>query len=185
MRRRDFIVLLTGTAVLRALPATAQQPTRPPVVALVAHSVPLAEMGGSHPSQLTWRAFVRGLRDLGWIDGRTVVIEWRSAEGDPRRVPAILAELIARGVDVLVLSGVRWLQDAVQAATRTVPIVALFPEDPVANGQIASLARPGGNLTGVTGTTEPEFFGKRIQLLQHLAPRISRAAFLGAPGGVG
>jgi len=182
MRRRDLIVLFTGTAVLRALPATAQQPKRPPVVALFAHSVPLAEMGGSHPSQLTWRAFVHGLRDLGWIDGRTVVIEWRSAEGDPRRVPAILAELIARGVDVLVLSGVRWLQDAVQAATRTVPIVALFPEDPVANGQIASLARPGGNLTGVTGTTGPEFFGKRLQLLQHLAPRISRAAFLGARG---
>lgn len=182
MRRREFIMMLGGASVARSLPSLAQQAKRLPVVGLVAHSVPLAEMAGSDPIQLTWRAIVHSLRDFGWIDGRTVVIERRSAEGDPRRAPAILAELLARGADVLVLPGARWLQDIAQQATRTVPIVASFSEDPVASGQIASLSRPGGNMTGVTATTGPEFFGKRLQLLQELAPRITRVAFVASSG---
>src|ERR1700736_3302857 len=85
-----------------------------------------------------------GLRDLGWTDGANISIERRSAEGDPQLAPSIFAELLAHGVDVLMVGGVRWLQDAAQRATREVPTVTDFSEDPVAAGLIASLARPGG-----------------------------------------
>jgi hypothetical protein len=128
-------------------------------------------------SQSRRSGFVHGLRDLGWTDGANIII--RSAEGDPQRAPSIFAELLAYGVDVLMVGGVRWLQDAAQRATREVPTITDFSEDPVAAGLIASLARPGGNLTGVTQTTGPEFYSKQLQLLQEMAPSMSRAAFLG------
>ena len=177
MRRREFITLVGGTAVTSSLPARAQ-PKRLPMVALIFASAPLVEMLGSDPASPVARAFVHGLRDLGWIDGRNVVIERRSADGDPQRAPAIIAELLARGVDVVMLGSTRWLHRAMQQATRTIPIVAIFGDDPVAAGLIASLARPGGNLTGVTSTTGPDFYGKRLQLLHEIAPRVTRAAFL-------
>jgi putative ABC transport system substrate-binding protein len=119
---------------------------------------------------------VHGLRDLGWIEGQTVVIERRSAEGDPQRAPAIFAELIAGGVDVIAMGGSRWLREAAQKATRTVPTVLLFDADPVAEGVVSSLARPGGNLTGVTISTGGEFLGKRLQLLKEFAPAVARVA---------
>jgi putative ABC transport system substrate-binding protein len=122
------------------------------------------------------------LRDLGWIDGQTVSIERLSLEGNPQRAPELLADLVARKVDVIVLGGARWLHDAALSATRTVPLITLFQDDPVAAGLITSLARPGGNLTGVAQTTGPEFFRKRLQLLKEIAPRISRVAFLGPQG---
>ena len=182
MERRKFVAVIGGAAVARSLPVAAQQPKRQPVVALVLGSAPLAEMVGADPVEPTARGFVHGLRDLGWVDGRTVVIERRSTVGDPQRAPAIFAELLARGVDVIMMAPAPWLQDAARKATRTIPIVTIFADDPVATGQIATLARPGGNLTGVTYTTGPEFFGKRLQLLTELAPRITRAAFLGPKG---
>ena len=97
MRRREFITLLGGAAMAHALPAAAQQPKRLPMVALVAVTGPVADLVGSDPINLAWRGFVHELRDLGWIDGRNVVIERRSLEGDPQRAPAIFAELLARG----------------------------------------------------------------------------------------
>ena len=178
MRRREFITLLGGAAAARSLQAAAQQPKRLPVVALVFGNPPLPEMIGADPISPHARGFVHGLRDLGWIDGRTIVIERRSAEQAPQRAPAIFAELLARGVDVIMMGGEKWLQDAAQAATKTIPTVAIFRDDPVAAGLIANLARPGGNLTGLTAATGPEFFGKRLQLLHEIAPRITRAAFL-------
>ena len=181
MRRREFITLLGGAAVAGSLPSAAQQPKRLPVVALVFGAAPLAEVVGPDPIAPPARGFVRGLRDLGWIDGRNVVIERRSADGEPQRAPAIFAELLARDVDVIMLGGARWLIDAARAATRTIPTVTVFLDDPVAAGLISNLARPGGNLTGVTLTTGPEFHGKRLQLLTELAPRITRVAFLGVP----
>jgi putative ABC transport system substrate-binding protein len=177
-----LITLVGGAAVMWPLAARAQQPKRLPVVALVFPSLPLAESTGPDPVSPLPRAFVHGLREDGWIEGSTVVIERRSAEGEPQRVPAIFAELLARGVDVIVLAGARWLHDAAQLATRTIPTVALFTDDPVAAGLIKSLTRPGGNLTGVTAATGPEFYGKRLQLLQEIAPRTARAAFLGPRG---
>ena len=180
----DRRTLLGGLGGMVAIPTQglAQVTKKLPVVALAYAEAPLAEMVGSDPINSIARALVHGLRDLDWIDGRTVIIERRSAEGDPRRAPAIFAELLARGVDVIVTGGSRSMLDAARQATRTVPIVARFEYDPVAAGLIANLARPGGNLTGVTSTTGPEFFGKRLQLLAELAPRITRVAFL-APRG--
>jgi putative ABC transport system substrate-binding protein len=165
-------------AALLAPPARAQQPARLPVVGLVLPNVPPAEMAGADPVSPLVRGFVQGLREQGWIEGRTVVIERRSAAGQPDRAPALVAELVARGVDVLAVGGARWLHEAARQATRTIPIVAIFPSDPVIDGQIASLARPGGNLTGVTYATGPEFAGKQVQLLREFAPAITRVAFL-------
>jgi putative ABC transport system substrate-binding protein len=179
MRRREFITLLTGTAAW-PLAVGAQQLTRMPVVGVVFAATRVAEMLGPNPIALPARGFVHGLRDLGWTDGANIVLDRRSAEGDPERAPSIFAELLARGVDVLMVGGVRWLQNAAQQATRQVPTVTDFSEDPVAAGLIASLARPGGNLTGVTQTTGPEFYSKQLQLLREVAPRMSRAAFLGS-----
>jgi putative ABC transport system substrate-binding protein len=177
--RRRALIVGAGAALGVPLSARAQQPKPLPVVALVFAAAPLAEMAGPDPIYPQARYFVHGLRDLGWIEGRTVVIKRRSAEGDPRRATAIFDGLVARGVDVIVMTGARWVHDAAQQATRTIPIVASFVDDPVATGRIASLARPGGNLTGITSTTGPEFDGKRLQLLQELAPGIARVAFLG------
>ena len=170
MRRRTFITGLAGATVASPLTAVAQQSKRLPVVGFVLSTTPLAEMIGSDPVEPTVRAFVHGLRDFGWIDGRTVAIERRSAEGDPQRAPAIFAELLARGIDVMMLGAARWHQDAALQATRTIPIVSIFDDDPVAAGLVMSLARPGGNLTGVTYTTGPQLYGKRLQLLAELAP---------------
>ena len=178
MKRREFITFVgASAAAVHALPAAAQQTKRLPVVAWVSAATPIAAMMGPDPTSPLVRAFVHGLRDLGWHDGRNVIIERRSAEGDPKRAPAIMAELLARDVDVINVGG-RWLIDAAQQATKTIPIVAAFGEDPVAAGLISSFARPGGNLTGVTSTTSPEFLVKRLALLRELAPRTMRPAFV-------
>jgi putative ABC transport system substrate-binding protein len=175
MQRRRFLTSLGGAAASAVLPASAQQSPRLPVVALVFIG---AGLFISRPAQ----AFIDGLKEHGWIDGRTVTIVRGDAGGDPRRAPGVIADILARGVDVLALGGARWLHDAALAATRTVPIVTLFQDDPVAAGLIQSLARPGGNLTGVAQTTGPELFGKRLELLRSLAPGIARTAFLGPRG---
>lgn len=179
MKRRSVLVLLGGLAA--SGPVAAQPSKRPPVVALVLGVAPLGGMIGADPAISFVRAFVHGLRDVGWIDGRNVIIERRSAEGAPNRAPGIFAELIARGVDVIAVGGERWLQDAARAATQTIPIIASFRDDPVAAGVIVSLARPGGNMTGATFTTGPEFYAKRLQLLRELVPAAVRIAVL-APG---
>jgi putative ABC transport system substrate-binding protein len=173
MKRRDVIASIGAAALACPLAARAQQPRRLPVVAIVS-GIPLADMVQNRPT----RSFLAGLRDLGWIEGRTVQIERRSAEGSPERAPAVIAELVARGVDVIFLGGTSWLHTAAHAATKTTPLVALFSVDPVAAGLIASLARPGGNMTGITRTAGPELYGKWFQLLQELAPHVARTAFL-------
>ena len=183
MRRRNLVLGFGAAAVTGALPAVAQQAKRLPVVAFVSPGAPLAELAGSDPVNLPFRAILHGLRGFGWIEGQTVVIERRSIAGDRQGAPAVFAELLSRGVDVMMLGGARWLQDAARAATRSVPIVTHFPDDPIASGLIASLARPGGNLTGISTATGPEFHNKSLQLLQEIAPRFARAAFL-APRGV-
>jgi putative ABC transport system substrate-binding protein len=112
MRRREFIKSIGGSVVAWPLAARAQQPKRLPVVGVVFAATPVAEMLGPNPVSPPARGFVHGLRDLGWIDGASVIIDRRSAEGDSQRAPTIFAELLARGVDVLMVGGVRWLQDA-------------------------------------------------------------------------
>src|SRR5439155_5036088 len=177
LRRRAFMTFL-GSAAAWPLAARAQQAGRRPTIAFVHAVIPPAEMAGLDPASPLARAFVHGLRDLGWIEGRTVVIERRSAEGHPQRAPAIFAKLVALGVDVIATGGSRWLREAAQQATRTIPTVALFDADPVIDGVVPSLSRPGGNLTGVRLTTGGEFLAKRLQFLKELAPAVRRVACL-------
>jgi ABC-type uncharacterized transport system substrate-binding protein len=123
-------------------------------------------------------AFRQGLRELGYIEGKNIVIEWRSAGGNSERVPALAAELVRLKVDVIVSAGPAATRPA-KEATVTIPIVMGFDNDPVGNGFVASLARPGGNITGLS-TLAPEISGKRLELLKEIAPKLSRVAVLGA-----
>jgi ABC-type uncharacterized transport system substrate-binding protein len=133
--------------------------------------------GTSSSSVSDWvEAFRHGLRELGYIEGKNIIIEWRYAEGKLDRVPMLAAELVNLRVDVIVTS-----PSATRSAketTSTIPIVMTNDSDPVANGFVASLARPGGNITGLS-TLAPEISGKRLELLKEIVPRVTRVAFIG------
>lgn len=122
-------------------------------------------------------AFRHGLRDLGYVDGQNFVIEWRVADGKLDRLSALAAEMVGLKVDVIVTAGPADTR-AAKAATSTIPIVMSFDNDPVANGFVASLARPGGNITGLS-TLAPELSGKQLELLKEIVPKLSRVAVLG------
>jgi putative tryptophan/tyrosine transport system substrate-binding protein len=130
-----------------------------------------------------YEALLQGLRDLGYVEGRNVVIEIRDAEGNLERLPALAAELIALKVDVIVTAGTPAALAAKQA-TRTVPIVCAGVSDPVTSGVVTNLARPGGNVTGFS-TLAPELVGKRLEHLKQAVPGVSRVAVLWEPGGLG
>ncbi|HVR93772.1 MAG TPA: ABC transporter substrate-binding protein [Casimicrobiaceae bacterium] len=125
-------------------------------------------------------AFLRTLRALGWIEGQNLIIEYRWAEGNVERLPALAAELVRGKVDVIVApAGSAAL--AAKNATSTIPIVMIFASDPVETGLVASLRRPGGNITGTTFTPGPEIFGKQLQILKEAVPHASRVAILSNP----
>ena len=125
-------------------------------------------------------AFLRKLRELGWVEGQNLVIEYRWAEGNVERLPDLAAELVRRKVDVIVApAGSAAL--AAKNATSSIPIVMIFPSDPVEMGLVASLRRPGGNITGTTFTPGPEIFGRQLQILKETIPRASRVAILSNP----
>jgi len=125
-------------------------------------------------------AFLRRLHELGWVEGRNLVIEYRWAEGKVERLPELAADLVRRKVDVIVApAGSAAL--AAKNATSRIPIVMIFPNDPVEMGLVASLSRPGGNITGTTFTTSSEIFGKQLQILKEAIPRVSRVAVLRNP----
>ena len=129
-------------------------------------------------------AFRQGLRELGYVEGKSIFTEWRFAEGKADRLPALAAELVRLKVDVIVTAGPPSTRSAKQA-TATIPIVMAFDIDPVGSGFVASLARPGGNITGLA-TLSPEISGKQLELLKEIAPKLSRVAVLGNatnPGG--
>jgi putative ABC transport system substrate-binding protein len=123
-------------------------------------------------------AFRHGLRDLGYVEGKNIVIEWRSADGKLDRLPALAAELVRLKVDVIVTTGPTGTRPA-KEATSTIPIVMAQDIDPVGTGFVASLARPGGNITGLASLT-PEISGKQLELLKEIVPRLSRVAVLWA-----
>src|SRR5215472_258845 len=154
MRRRKFISLLGGAAAW-PLAARAQQPPKLPTIGFLGTTT-LSAMG-------EWvAAFVQRLRELGWIEGRNVAIEYRWAEARSERYGEIAAELVQSKVDVIVTTAPAF--PAVQRATSVIPIVfALAPADPVAAGFVASLARPGGNATGLS-MLSPDTAGKRLEL---------------------
>jgi putative ABC transport system substrate-binding protein len=136
-------------------------------------------LSATTPSTISARteAFRQGLNELGYIEGKNIVIEWRSAEGKPERLPALAAELVHLKVDVIVTAGPASTRPA-KVATKTIPIVMAQIDDPVGNGFVASLARPGGNITGLA-TLAPEISGKQLELLKEIVLRLSRVAVLG------
>jgi putative ABC transport system substrate-binding protein len=167
MRRRTFITLLGG-ATAWPLAARAQQPERPARIGYLALT-----SASQHAPRIN--AFRAGLRKLGYVEGRNLHIEFRSAEEDNDRLPGLAAELVRLNVDVIVTyaTGV----DAAKRATATIPIVMTTYSDAVSTGVIASLARPGGNVTGST-FFYPELMAKRLQVLKELVPSMSRAGVL-------
>jgi putative ABC transport system substrate-binding protein len=175
MRRRDFIRLLGGTAIAWPLRASAQQAAKVPRIGYLS--------GNLFANPHLREAFRQGLRDLGYVEGRNVVIEYRDVEGKYERLPALAAELVALEVDVIVAGGTPQPLAAKQA-TRTIPIVFAGAGDPVGSGLVTSLARPGGNVTGFSGLT-PELVGKCLQQLKEAVPIVSRVAVLWQPGGYG
>jgi len=128
-------------------------------------------------------AFRQGLRDLGYVEGRNLVIEYRDAEGKPERLPALAAELVALKVDVILAPATPQALAAKQA-TKTIPIVFASAADPVTSGLVTSLARPGGNVTGLSNFA-PELVGKRLEQLKQAVPEVSRVAVLWQPGAIG
>ena len=150
--------------------AEAQQPKKVPRIGFLA-TVP--------PSAIAARteAFRQGLRELGYVEGKNIVIEWRYAEGKADRLPALAAELIHLKVDVIVTAGSTSTRPA-KEATKTIPIVIAQDSDPVGSGHVASLARPGGNITGLA-TLAPEISGKQLELLKEIVPKLSRVAVFG------
>jgi putative ABC transport system substrate-binding protein len=175
MRRRDFITLLGGAAAtpsLWPLAARAQQAGRLPTVGFLGAATPA---GWS-----MWTpAFVQRLRELGWIEGRTVSIEYRWGEGRPERYAEIAAEFIRLQVNVIVTAGPATL--VVKQATSAVPIVFALATDPVGVGLVASLARPGGNVTGLS-QQQADAAGKRLDLLREVVPGLRRLAVMANVG---
>jgi putative ABC transport system substrate-binding protein len=171
MDRREFVGTLAGVLVASPRATEAQQ------AAKVSRIGYLGLNRATNPHLL--EAFRQGLRDLGYVEGRNVVIEYRDAEGKPERLPALAAELVALKVDVLVAQPTVAALAAKQA-TRTLPIV--FPvAEPVTSGLVTSLARPGGNLTGLS-ILAPEMASKGLELLKQAVPGVSRVAVLWDPG---
>jgi putative ABC transport system substrate-binding protein len=168
MRRRQFITLLGGAAAAWPLAARAQRPKLPTIGFLGT---------GSASAWSQWAAaFVGRLRELGWIEGRTVAIEYRWAEGRSDRFAEIAAELMGLKVDVIVTSGTA--VPAAKRATSTIPIVFAIAVDPLGAGLVANLARPDGNVTGLS-LQSADLAGKRIELLREVVPHIRRLAILG------
>jgi len=175
MDRRRFIGTIASGLLAAPLAAEAQQVAKIPRLGFLGNSVTaLAHLRES---------FVEGLRDLGYVEGRDVVIEYRFAEGKVERFPALAAELVALKVAVIVALPTPAAQAAKQA-TKTIPIVFAGVGDPVAGGLVTSLARPGGNVTGLSGLG-PELVGKCLEQLKQAVPGVSQVAVLWQPGGQG
>jgi putative ABC transport system substrate-binding protein len=165
------ISALTLSAMLLALSVCAQAQT-PGKVARIGY-LTVASLSAIAPRI---EAFRQGLSELGYIEGKTIVIEWRAAGGERNRLPALAAELVNLKVDLIVTGGQGATAPAKQA-TSTIPIIMTQDDDPVGNGFISSLARPGGNITGLS-TLAPELSGKRLEILTEVVPKLSRVAVL-------
>ena len=167
---KTIVVLLVGLALGSVYLAAAQQAKKVPRIGY---------LSGTSPSVNSARveAFRQGLHELGYVEGKNIIVEWRYAGGKLDRLPALAAELVRLKVDVIVASAPPPTRSAKQV-TATIPIVMSYDDDPVGNGFVASLAHPGGNITGLA-TLAPELSGKQLELLREIVPKLSRVAVLG------
>ena len=179
MRRRVFIVGLGSATIAWPVAGLAQQSGKLHRVGVIFSTPPVSEMTGPGPINPVIRALVQALRDLGYAEERSLVLEHRSAEGEFDRIGGIVAELVARKVDVIVAGGGNDVAHAAKRVTSDVPIVMANSVDPVEAGIVASLARPGGNITGFTIHAGPEIEAKRLHMLKEAVPEATRVAFLG------
>ena len=170
MIQKLLFLLMVNFFLGGAVPGDAQQPAKISRIGFLL-AVP--------PSTVSARveAFRQGLRALGYVEGKNIVIEWRSSEGKADRLPALAAELVRLKVDVIVSGGAPPTRAAKQA-TATIPVVMGYDDDPIGSGFVESLARPGGNITGLA-TLAPEISGKQIELLKEVIPKLTRVAVLG------
>ena len=174
MISRRKIVLALGAAALAPRLVRAQAPATVRRIGLLSSYSP-------SDAALWHLAFRLGLRDLGWVEGKNISIDYRYAEGRSERLTELAADLVRLQVDVIVASGITDAL-AAQKATRAIPIVMAIPSDPVASGLVGSLARPGGNVTGLSQMSM-ELVGKRLELLKEMVPKLSRVAVLWNPQG--
>jgi len=170
VQRRIFAVALCTVLFALCVSAHAQQPTKIPRIGLLFTATPSA-------AAARIEAFRQGLRELGYVEGKNILIEQRYAEGQLNHMNELAAELVRLKVDVIVTIGPAATRPAKEATT-AIPIVMGVDDDPVGNGFVASLARPGGNITGLASLA-PEIGGKRLELLKEIVPRLSRVAVLG------
>jgi putative ABC transport system substrate-binding protein len=163
--------LITLLFALSILPVQAQQPGKIPRIGY---------LDGGFPSTNAARidAFRQGLRERGYMEGKNIMVEYRHTEGKLDRLPTLLAELLRLKVEIIVAGGGGGAIDAAKQATKTIPIVMPMAIDPVGQGFVTSLARPGGNVTGLA-TLAPEISGKQLEILKEIVPRLSRVAFFG------
>ena len=172
MRRREFITLIGSTLVAWPLAARAEQAPSVPRIGVL--------LVGLSPESKAAQHFRRGLRDAGYFEGRNIVVEWRYAKGDYERVPTLVDEFIRSKVDVMVMDSSVGTE-AAKRATSSIPIVMALVLDPVGSGFIKSLARPGGNVTGLSMMTTVDLNSKRLQLLKEVIPHLTRVAIMWNP----
>jgi putative ABC transport system substrate-binding protein len=176
-RKWGGVVAIIVTFAMCGAVAQAQQPTKIPRIAYLTANAPSANTA-------IVGAFRQGLRELGYVEGKNIVIEWRFfVEGKADRLPALAAELVRLKVDVIVTAGATNTR-AAKEATTTIPIVMLQDPDPIGNGFVTSLARPGGNITGLSSLVA-DLSGKRLELLKEVLPKLSRVAVLGNSANAG
>jgi ABC-type uncharacterized transport system substrate-binding protein len=169
MRRRDFVRVLTGAPVFWAMTGRAQMSQAPPIVGLVS-------IGASPDDPANFRPFLNQMRELGYVEGRNIIFDRRFTAGNDNIVRGMVADLVQRPVDLIVVTGSREVTAASQA-TSSIPVVAFIMPDPVAMGLARSLSRPGGNVTGLT-TMDVEIYGKRLELLKQAVPALKRVGVL-------
>jgi putative ABC transport system substrate-binding protein len=169
MKRREFIMLLGGAATGWPLAARAQQASK-------AWRVGLLSGASREPTSTNYEGFLQGMRELGYMEGRDFIMEYRFADGKYERLPELAAELVRLRADVIV-TGTSAAIRTLQRATNTIPIVLAYSTDPVGNGFVSSLARPGGNITGLTGSSD-DTSPKQLELVTTVVPNASRIGLL-------